>query len=213
MVWPAKDVSEHSPSFPFVSKSFLSNQYANKFSAFGSVFLGHEQGDNNPENLEHYAVKVQKHETMLGAMHANRCDPPNGPVPDHRESPRFLPDEALIMLFLSSSDRFPTLDSVYTHDRFQAIVMSPSINYSADRELSRPGDYSRKFPGFTARYLLTKNHRPLLNASQGQKVATQLFQAVRQMADMNTWHNDISVNNILVDENLNVSDPRSSPTP
>lgn len=203
-----------SPPASFFSP-FLLNQYGNKFLAFGSVFLARERDDDhsNPENLEHYAVKVQKHETMLGAMHAHRWDPPNGPVPDNRESLRYVPEEALIMLFLSSSERFPTLDSVYTHDRFQAIVMSPCIDYSTDRQPSAPGDYSRKFPAFTSRYLLTKDHKPLLNVSQGQKVATQLFQAMRQLADMNAWHSDISVNNVLVDKNLNVRETPPSAAP
>ncbi|KAJ5370641.1 uncharacterized protein N7496_006733 [Penicillium cataractarum] len=172
---------------------------------FGSVFLARERdNDNNkPENLQHYAVKVQGHETLLGALQANHCDPPNGPVPENQESLRYIPEEAMIMLFLSESDRFPTLDSVYTHDRFQAIVMSPCVDYNSDRQPSPPGNFSRRFPGFTARYLLTKDHRPLLNADEGRKIATQLFQAMRQLADMNAWHNDISVNNILVDKNLN----------
>lgn len=111
----------------------------------------------------------------------------------------------MVMLFLSESDRFPTLDSVYTHDHFQAIVMSPCVDYNSERQPLQPGNFSRRFPGFTARYLLTKDHRPLLNADEGRKIATQLFQAMRQLADMNAWHNDISVNNILVDKNLNVS--------
>lgn len=181
--------------------------FANNFLAFGSVFLARERdnNNNNPENLQHYAVKVQAHETLLGALQANHCDPPNGPVPDNQESLRYIPDEAMIMLFLSESDRFPTLDSVYTHDRFQAIVMSPCVDYNSERQPSPPGNFSRRFPGFTARYLLTKDHRPLLNADEGRKIATQLFQAMRQLADMNAWHNDISVNNILVDKNLNAS--------
>jgi hypothetical protein len=181
-----------------------------KIIAFGSVFLTRERYDNNntnndPENLKHYAVKVQQHQTLLGAENACYRGPPSGPVPDNRESLRYVPEEALIMLFLTDSDRFPTLDSVYTHDRYQAIVMSPCTDYNHERQPSPPGDYSRRFPAFTARYLLTKDHKPLLNASEGRKVATQLFQAMRQLADMNAWHNDISVNNILVDENLNVS--------
>jgi hypothetical protein len=88
--------------------------------------------------------------------------------------------------------------------------MSPCIDHSAERQASPPGNCSRRFPGFTAKHLLTKDHRPLLNADEGRKVATQLFQAMRQLADMNAWHNDISVNNILVDENLNVIELLSS---
>ncbi|GLI74293.1 hypothetical protein PoHVEF18_002530 [Penicillium ochrochloron] len=175
--------------------------------SFGSVFLARERGDSNnqndPESLRHYAVKVQQHTTLLGAENAGHRGPPNGPVPDNRESLRYVPEEALIMLFLTDSDRFPTLDAVYTHDRYQAIVMSPCIDYNTERQSSPPNDPSRRFPAFTARYLLTKDHKPLLNPSEGRKVATQLFQAMRQLADMNAWHNDISVNNILVDENLN----------
>lgn len=182
---------------------------ANNILAFGSVFLARERDENNnqndPENLRQFAVKVQQHHTLLGAENEGHRGPPNGPVPDNRQSLRYVPEEALIMLFLTDSDRFPTLDAVYTHDRYQAIIMSPCIDYNTERQPSQPNDYSRRFPAFTAKYLLTKDRRPLLNASEGCKIATQLFQAIRQLADMNAWHNDISVNNILVDENLDVS--------
>jgi hypothetical protein len=198
--------SKVKPLRPFC---FMFMFFTDKILGFGSVFLARERSDsnnqNNPENLKHYAVKVQQHNTLLGAENTGHRSPPNGPVPDNRKSLRYVPEEALIMLFLTDSDRFPTLDAVYTHDRYQAIVMSPCIDYNTERQPSPPKDHSRRFPAFTARYLLTKDHKPLLNPSEGGKVATQLFQAMRQLADMNAWHNDISVNNILVDENLNVT--------
>jgi hypothetical protein len=208
MVWLAKEVR----CIFFPSFSLVYGIFANRIIAFGSVFLARERDQDNkgPENPRHFAVKVQGHKTLLDSIDAHHWDPPNGPVPDNRTPLRYIPEEALIMLFLTSSDRFPTLDSVYSHDRFQAIVMSPCIDHSAERQASPPGNCSRRFPGFTAKHLLTKDHRPLLNADEGRKVATQLFQAMRQLADMNAWHNDISVNNILVDENLNVSELLSS---
>ncbi|KAF7718524.1 Uncharacterized protein PECH_003666 [Penicillium ucsense] len=172
---------------------------------FGSVFLAREHNEEaaDPNRLEHYAVKVTKHETLIGGLHDGLWEAPNGVVPDNRAPPSYIPSEALVMFFLTHSDRFPKLDSVYTHDRFQAIVMSPCVDYSSDRQPVPSGDYDRQFPGFTARYMLTKDRKPLLSVSQACKVSAQLLEAMRHLADMNIWHNDFSVNNILVDKNLN----------
>lgn len=104
-------------------------------SAFGSVYLARERPnqDTNPEDLRHYAVKVEKHITLLGAKHAGFMELPMVPMPDNAESPTHLPLKAMVLL-LTKSDRFPKFDSVYTHDCFQAIVMSPCIDYAPDRE-------------------------------------------------------------------------------
>ncbi|KAJ5690066.1 hypothetical protein N7462_004458 [Penicillium macrosclerotiorum] len=174
---------------------------------FGSVFLGRERngGVANPEDLRHYAIKVEKHLTLLDALQQSFWNPPMAQVPNpHTHYQTFIPSEALVLLFLTDSDRFPTLDSVYTHDRFQAIVMSPCTDYDPDQAPQGGRDYQRQFPAFNGHYLLTETRRPLLDSRGACKVSAQFVEAVTHMADMNLWHGDISVNNFIVDKVLNV---------
>lgn len=52
---------------------------------------------------------------------------------------------------------------------------------------------------------MTSDNKPLLNEVEVCKVAAQLLQGMVQMADVNLWRGDISVNNFVVDEQLNTS--------
>lgn len=170
------------------------------------MYLARERGDSvDPDDLQHFAVKMERHTTMLGAKERHISQPLMAPILDHTQSLRYIPGEALVLLLLTNSDRFPKLNSVYTHDRFHAIVMSLCIDYASDRQPLQEGDFTRRFPGFTGRYLMTPDNKPLLNEVEVCKVAAQLLQGMVQMADMNLWHGDISVNNFVMDEQLNVS--------
>lgn len=113
------------------------------------------------------------------------------------------------MLLLTTSNRFPTLDSVYIHDRFQAIVMSPCVDYASDLRPVPEGGFRRQFSPFTGRYLMTSDGRPLLDEMQASKVASQILQGLVELADLNLWHNDLSINNFVVDQQLNVSETNS----
>ena len=53
--------------------------------------------------------------------------------------------------------------------------MSPYVDYKSDRQPDPAGDYSRRFPGFTARHLLTRDRKPLPDVIQGRKVSTELL--------------------------------------
>jgi hypothetical protein len=147
----------------------------------------------------HYAVKVEKHTTMLSAARIRQIVPPMVQVED-----TYIPQEAFALLLLTFSDSFPKLDSVYLHDRYQTTVMSACFDYSPDRE---PGSIFRRFPSFSGRYLMTQDNKPLLTEMEACKVAGQLLQAIVQLADMRLWHGDLSVNNFILDEKLNVSEP------
>lgn len=143
---------------------------------------------------------------MLGALESQTADPSMVPLPFDTQSPIHIPSEALVLLLLTECDRFPKIDSVYIHDRFQAIVMSPCVDYAPDRQPIGNGRVLRKFPPFTGKYLLTPDNRPLLNERQARKVATQLLEGIVHMAEIGLWHNDLSVNNFVVDQRLNVSE-------
>lgn len=119
---------------------------------------------------------------------------------------RFLPAEAFIMLLLTTSDRFPKLDSVYLHDHYQAIVMSPCVDYAPDLHSLPEGGFRRVFKPFTGRYLIKSNGNPLLDEMEACRVACQLVEGLLELADLNLWHNVFSVNNFVVDQELNVSD-------
>lgn len=90
---------------------------------------------------------------------------------------------------------------------YQTIVMSPCVDFSPDRKPLKSNAYNRCFPGFTGRFLITQENEPLLNEMQACKVACQLLEAIAYMAEMNMYHGDISVNNYVVDQDLNVSPP------
>lgn len=172
------------------------------------MYLARERGykGQDPKDLLHFAIKVEKHQTMLGAKESYAAEPTMVPAPFDTQRPIYMPTEALVLLLLTESDRFPKIDSVYTHGRFQAIVMSPCVDYAPDREPIGDGRAIRRFPAFTGKYLMTPDNRPLLNEQQACKVATQLLEGVVHMAEIGLWHNDLSVNNFVVDQQLNVSE-------
>ncbi|KAJ6024839.1 hypothetical protein N7540_005636 [Penicillium herquei] len=168
---------------------------------FGAVYLARERhnGFSDPTKLKHFAIKVEPHVT-IGA------DPEDWePVPfyDNGNADCHIPTEALYLLFLSHSDRFPKLDSVYLHDRFQSIVMSASVDPSLDRRL-RYADTASRFPPFTGRYLMNLDHTPLLDEMQACKVASQLLEGMIEMAQIHLVHLDLSITNFIVDAHLNV---------
>ncbi|KAJ5587508.1 uncharacterized protein N7459_003273 [Penicillium hispanicum] len=173
---------------------------------FAVVYLARDRaGDNvDPANIRHFAIKVQRHITLTGGYTDGYMEPMMVPIPD-ASSQRFIPPEALVLLLLTGCDRFPKLDSVYTHHRFTAIVMSPCVDPAPDRYPLHEDHVSRQFPAFTIRYLLTSDSKPLLDEMAACKVAAQILEGIVYMAQMNVWHNDLSVLNIIVDQGLDVT--------
>jgi RIO-like serine/threonine protein kinase len=53
---------------------------------------------------------------------------------------------------------------------------------------------------------MTSRGKPLLDEMEACKVAGQILEGFLELADLNIWHNDFSVNNFVVDQELNVSD-------
>ncbi|CAL5870838.1 uncharacterized protein PFLUO_LOCUS5079 [Penicillium psychrofluorescens] len=173
---------------------------------FATVFLAREKHTNKKipeEQLRHYALKVERANTILQAGESDLRECPFSLLREGGAD-RYIPSEALILLLLTGCDRFPMLDSVYLDGCYQTIVMSPCVDYSPDRKPLKSNTYNRCFPGFTGRFLITQKNEPLLNEMQACKVACQLLEAIAYMADMNIYHGDISINNYVVDQDLNV---------
>lgn len=166
---------------------------------FGTVFLARERTTGKD-----FAIKVEQHMTLLTAKKNGYEGPPMAAFTDCCNVTRYIPFEALCLFLLTHSDRFPTLDSVYTHGSYQAVVMSPVVDFSNDRVLLSKNDYTRKFPPFTGKFLMTTEGRPLLDEMGACKVAYQLLEGIFHMAQLNMWHTDMSVNNFVIDENLDV---------
>lgn len=174
------------------------------------MYLARERGhkDQDPEDLLHYAIKMERHHTMLGAKESYFTEPPMVPMPFDTHSPIQVPSEALVLLLLTESDRFPKIDSVYTHDRFQAIVMSPCVDYAPDGEPIRGDRALRLFPAFTGKYFITPDSRSLLNEQQACKVVSQLLEGLMHIIWLRLVSGIITTSRstTFVDQQLNVSE-------
>jgi serine/threonine protein kinase len=171
-------------------------------SAFGTVFAARDKKNEPNAKPLHYAVKVTEHESLafterkpIMGLHRHKKDPRD----------RYVPVEALIMFFLSGSNRFPHIDTVYTHGTFQAIVMSASIDYSSDRSTKTENDiFDSKFLAYNGANLI-HNKEPRLSELEVCKVASQLLEAMVYLMDMNLSHHDLSHHNYVLEKDLDVS--------
>lgn len=135
---------------------------------------------------------------------------------------RYIPEEALLLIYLDDSKRFPRLNSVYTHGMLTAILMTPCVDPSYEAvsiideghfdRIKSKGDIPPRirkryppFPAFDGSYLMpTTSKEPQLGEIEGCKVASQLIQAMIELADMKVCHADMALTNYLMDQNLNV---------
>lgn len=145
-----------------------------------------------------------------------------GPFYEASGEKRYMPEEALLLIYLDDSPRFPRLNSVYTHGMLTAILMTPCVDPSYEAiSVIDEGHFNRikskgaipprirkrypPFPSFDGSYLMSAaTKEPQLGEIEGCKVASQLLQAMVELADMKVCHADISVTNYLMDQNLNV---------
>ncbi|KAJ5120337.1 uncharacterized protein N7515_009725 [Penicillium bovifimosum] len=189
---------------------------------FGVIFLAREKGAPGAslEGLEQFAIKAQFHETMWKNLEERwehteivTFREPNGEV-------RYVPEEALILMYLHDSERFPRVDSVYTHGILTAILMTPCVDPSHEsvshidenhfNQIVTDEDpsyiYKRypSFPVFSGDKLMSDTKQPLVNELQGNKIAAQFLQGIFELADMKIWHEDLSIFNYLIDQFLNV---------
>ncbi|OQD70745.1 hypothetical protein PENPOL_c001G05890 [Penicillium polonicum] len=189
---------------------------------FGATFIAREKGAAGAslEGLEQYAIKSQVHSTQF-MDRVSGMDSQMAPFREPSGETRYMPEEALLLIYLDESKRFPRLNSVYTHGMLTAILMTPCVDpsYEAisvideshfDRIKSNgpipPRIRKRypRFPAFDGRYLMSEAKEPQIGEIEGSKVASQLLHAMIELADMKVYHADISVANYLMDQNLNV---------
>jgi serine/threonine protein kinase len=164
------------------------------------VFLAHK---NTPHGQANFAIKVHEHNTiatMEDGLHGTEMIffEEGGKV-------RYIPCEAMIMLLLTRSPRFPTLHSVYTEKDKVAIVMSACMDYDT-LQLSKGMKETDKVWAVEGSHLRTPEKEPRLNELQACKVSTQLLEAIAYLRDMNITYDDLSYRNYLVGENLDVSE-------
>ncbi|KAH3304146.1 hypothetical protein KXW39_000777 [Aspergillus fumigatus] len=163
---------------------------------FGTVFLAHK---NTPHGQANFAIKINEHNTIAAVDDGSHVAEmmffeEGGKV-------RYIPCEAMIMLLLTRSPRFPTLHSVYTEKDKVAIVMSACIDYDT-LQLSNGMQETDQVWAIEGGHLRTRGKEPRLNELQACKVSTQLLEAIAYLRDMNITYDDVSYRNYLVGENL-----------
>ncbi|PYH40191.1 Protein kinase domain-containing protein [Aspergillus saccharolyticus JOP 1030-1] len=198
--------------------------------AYGVVFLAHKKGMEN----ELYAIKMQNLVTIFTTMEQhNRPDVvgPCGNNPQvapllHEDLPDlsgsqieitdltgfyYVPVEAYILLLANECDRFPTLDSVYSHEDSQAIVMSAHVDkevaamdWDPDATYDQWESGKEKIRACTAKELIQWK-KTYLKEHMVCKIASHLLEAVAYLRDMGISHDDIKHDNYIIDENLNTT--------
>lgn len=124
--------------------------------------------------------------------------------PSSREC--YMPEEAVVMLFLGKSDRFPKIDSVYTHKAFSTIVMSSALDGDSRMNDEIPSQYDTRYRPYCGHSMI-RQKKTLLNEVQACKIASQLLEAMVYLRDMGMCHDDLSHYNYLISEKLDVSPP------
>lgn len=163
------------------------------------MFLAHK---NTPHGQANFAIKINEHNTIAAMDDGSHVAEmmffeEGGKV-------RYIPCEAMIMLLLTRSPRFPILHSVYTEKDKVAIVMSACIDYDT-LQLSNGMQETDQVWAIEGGHLRTRGKEPRLNELQAGKVSTQLLEAIAYLRDMNITYDDVSYRNYLVGENLEVS--------
>lgn len=167
------------------------------------MFVARDEHPTNPTDNNYYAIKVETHWTMKNRL--DRLAYPTMTVIEDEGTYRYIPYEAFLLLLASPSDRFPTLDSVYVDDKLHATVMSVCLDHNLlmlePREIKKD-----RIVAFTGRFV-SCGKMSILNELEACKIASQLLEGYAYLRDMNLSHGDMSRNNYIIDENLNVSTP------
>lgn len=120
---------------------------------------------------------------------------------------RYVPEEAVFMLFVKRDERFPVIDSVYVHDQCITSVMSSAYDgQTRDRgeNINRINfRFYKSFNGET----LTDKKQPKLSEIEVCKVASEFLGALMYLRDMGIVHDDVSLRNFVVKQNLDVRNP------
>ncbi|KAF3018765.1 hypothetical protein E8E15_007988 [Penicillium rubens] len=105
---------------------------------YGATFIARERGAAGAslEDLEQYAIKSQVHTTQwmdsVSGVHSQMV-----PFCETSGETRYMPEEALLLIYLDDSKRFPRLNSVYTHADMSVCHADMSVtNYLMDQNLN-----------------------------------------------------------------------------
>jgi serine/threonine protein kinase len=164
------------------------------------VFLAYK---NTPHGQANFAIKVFDHVTVKAIEDRGRRIQPEMMFFEEGGRVRYIPCEAMIMLLLTRSPRFPTLHNVYTDKDKVAIVMSACIDYDTLQNSPRRAETHKVWA--VEGSLLRTRKVPKLNELEACKVSTQLLEAIAYLRDMNLTYDDLSFRNYLVGEDLDVS--------
>ncbi|CAG8925555.1 unnamed protein product [Penicillium salamii] len=190
---------------------------------FGIAFLAQEWDKDAVEPVtdpEHYAIKAQGHQTRIHDLKESMSYPEMVQFMEPTGRQHYMPEEAVILIYLNNSERFPTVDSIYTHGMQWTLVMRACGDdfpegkadildqdaFLRRRRKSRTLKFVLPtFPPFSGVYLVNDdNHEIQVSEEQGCKIAEQFLQGMVHLADMGIYHGDISVNNYILDRDLNV---------
>ncbi|RAH44924.1 Protein kinase domain-containing protein, partial [Aspergillus brunneoviolaceus CBS 621.78] len=181
--------------------------------SYGIVLLAHKRDDEGRlyaikmENLVTIATTVNYHEKyrVVGTIGPS---PVMAPLFLQEDEHHYIPVEAYILLLANECGRFPTLDSVYSHKLYQAIVMSAHLDEAVAEAsyTSKNPDYeellARKFGACTASQLI-RYKKSSLEEHMICKVASQLLEGVAYLRDMHICHDDLKNDNFIIEEDLN----------
>ncbi|OJJ37399.1 hypothetical protein ASPWEDRAFT_26792 [Aspergillus wentii DTO 134E9] len=179
--------------------------------SYGTVFLAcipspqADEDENNHDEDQYFAIKIEEvcnlrqHHDYNMMVEMAYMSPEMGALTDQGEV-RYIPKEAQVMLFLTGSDRFPALHSVYSDRHFHATIMEAGIDHAI---AGVNEDYDRKIPVFTGSYLIHQKI-PILNEIEACKVSSQMLEGIRELRNLNLCHCDLSRSNYIIDEELNV---------
>ncbi|RAL14564.1 Protein kinase domain-containing protein [Aspergillus homomorphus CBS 101889] len=181
---------------------------------YGVVFLAHK---NNEDHL--YAIKMENLVTIGTSMQYYAQPTVVGCIgPQPMVAPLFteefvdyhyIPVEAYILLLTNESDRFPTLDSVYTHGYYQAIVMDAHVDdevaesaYDPDAPFAKWNEERFSSCG-GHNFVYMKETK--LQEYMVCKIASHLLEGIAYLRDMRICHNDLTMSNFVIDKNLNTT--------
>ncbi|KAJ5328354.1 hypothetical protein N7452_008744 [Penicillium brevicompactum] len=186
---------------------------------YGIAFVAREWSGaaDRSTNPEQYAIKGQAHKTVINELLINRAFPEMNRFVEPTGEEHFIPAEAIALIYLNNSDRFPTIDSIYVHGLQWALVMRACIDDFPEGRAKIPEQDSflhdvegvlryrlPSFPPFTGKWLTNNDHNVVVSEMEGCKIASQFLEGLVQLNDIRICHGDLSVNNYLVDQDLNV---------
>jgi len=163
------------------------------------VYLAHK---NTPHGQANFAIKIIEHITVKTLEDRGKNEA-EMMFFEEGERVRYIPREAMIMLLLTRSPRFPTLHNVYTDKDKVAIVMSACMDYDTLQNSVVRTETDKVWA--VEGSLLRTRKVPRLNELEACKVSTQLLEALAYLRDMNLTYDDLSYRNYLVGQNLDVS--------